>query len=144
MKPFWFVVGVFAVVSVIVLMSRIFGGREIVTWRSDFAAAREESTKTGKPVLLYFTASWCGPCRQMKRTTFADQTVKAAFENYVAVKLDVDANPDLAQRYGVSAIPAFYLLDPDGGVTRSRAGYMSSDEFVQWAGPPRAENVPSR
>lgn len=132
MKPFWFVLAVFVGLSAIVTLSRTFGGKEIIPWRTDFSDAREESFKTGKPLLLYFTAEWCGPCRQMKRTTFADATVESALQNYVALKLDVDANPDLAQRYGVSAIPAFYLLDKDGAAKRSSAGYMSSVEFVRW------------
>lgn len=132
LKPFWFVVAVFVGLSAIALISRTLGGKELVPWQSDFAAAREESSKTGKPVLLYFTASWCGPCQQMKRTTFADPDVEAALEKYVTLKIDVDRESDLARQFGADAIPAFYLLDKNGTATRSTAGYMSSEEFLRW------------
>jgi thiol:disulfide interchange protein len=106
--------------------------KEIVNWGAEFRQAQEESFRSGKPLLIYFTAEWCGPCQQMRRTTWADPGVEQALRAYVTVKVDVDQNPQLAERFGATAIPAFTLMDKDGRTTKSTAGYMSAEEFIRW------------
>jgi putative thioredoxin len=55
-----------------------------------------------RPIVVDFWADWCGPCHQL-----APVLERAADEHGVElVKVDIDANPELAQRYGVSGIPA--------------------------------------
>ena len=59
---------------------------------------------TEEPVLLDFSATWCGPCRQMDPVI---SRLKA--QGYPIKKLDFDRNRDLAQKYGVSQIPCFVM-----------------------------------
>ncbi len=55
-----------------------------------------------RPIVVDFWADWCGPCHQLTPVL-----ERAADEHDVElVKVDIDANPDLAQRYGVNGIPA--------------------------------------
>jgi thioredoxin 1 len=60
-----------------------------------------------KPVLVDFTAAWCGPCRVMN-PILAD--LAADREDLDVVKLDVDANQETAARYGVLGMPTFMLF----------------------------------
>lgn len=61
------------------------------------------------PVLLDFHAEWCGPCKQMR------PAVKQLSERgYPVRSIDVDESPDIAERYGVSQVPTFVVIDREG------------------------------
>src|SRR5215470_2594242 len=61
-----------------------------------------------RPVLVDFWAAWCAPCRMLA------PTVEAVAEKYAAnarvVKLNVDDNPSVSQRYGIKGIPTLILF----------------------------------
>jgi thioredoxin len=64
--------------------------------------------KSDRPVLVDFWAEWCAPCRMLA------PTVEAVAEKYAAtasvVKLNVDNNPSVSQRYGIKGIPTLILF----------------------------------
>ena len=49
-----------------------------------------------------------------------------------AVRVDVDQHPDLAQRYGSSAIPRFVVVGSDGEIVKAAEGALSPGEFIAW------------
>jgi thiol-disulfide isomerase/thioredoxin len=63
----------------------------------------------GEPLLLDFHASWCGPCQQMRPAI-----KQLAQKGYPIKSVDVDNAPDLAERYQVSSVPTFIVIDADG------------------------------
>src|SRR5438270_6455711 len=123
-KPFVGILLISAGVAAVVAVSTWRQGHEIIPWRTDFAAAREEARRAHKPVFLYLTASWCGPCQSLKSTLWADKDVEAALRGYVPVEVDVDQHPDIAKAYLFTprnldgGIPAYRVLDDDGRITR--------------------------
>jgi thiol:disulfide interchange protein len=131
---FLVVLGMIAVTGVSALMRP----KEVIPWHTDWSAAQADARRSGKPVFAYFTAEWCGPCQQMKHTTWADASVEAALRDYVPVVVDVDRQPDLAKRYVPTprnldgGIPAFRVLDQNGQIVREAVGAMPPDEFLKW------------
>ncbi len=63
-----------------------------------------EVLASDSPVLVDFWAEWCGPCRAV--SPILDQIGAEHADRIRIVKLDVDANPATAQRYGITSIPA--------------------------------------
>ena len=58
-------------------------------------------------VLVDFWAAWCGPCRQVAPVLDA---LAAEHDNLKVVKVDVDAEPQLAMEYGITSIPAMKVF----------------------------------
>jgi protein disulfide-isomerase len=131
-KPVFFIAVVFFAVAAVVVVSKLAVPGEKIAWRSDFAAARHEADQNRKQVLLYFTAKWCGPCQEMKRTVFADDEVERALRFHVPVRIDIDQQPVLARKYGATSVPRFVLIDDDGEVKQEATGKMTASEFIEW------------
>ena len=70
-------------------------------WETEVLAAE-------RPVLVDLWAAWCGPCRVVG--PIVEEIADERAGNLDVFKLDVDTNPDVAIRYGVSSIPTLLVL----------------------------------
>jgi len=75
--------------------------------------------KGDKPVFVDFWATWCGPCRMV--SPFVEQLAEQYGDRIAFVKVDVDEEPGLAQRFRVASIPNLVLLK-DGEIVEQSAG----------------------
>jgi thioredoxin len=81
----------------------------------------------GKPVLVDAWAAWCGPCRMIAPTI--EQLAKESKGRWVVGKLDVDANPNTANRYRISSIPTL-LIFKDGKLVDHLVGLQPKPAIV--------------
>lgn len=67
-----------------------------------------EVLNADQPVLVDFTATWCGPCRQI--APFIDQLADEYAGRAKVVKLDIDDAPNTAARFGIRGVPTLYVF----------------------------------
>lgn len=134
-KPVWFILFVVLGLAAVVMIARSGGGtgdgKGLIAWQSDVAAAKEQSARDGKPVLMYFTAGWCPPCQKMKSSTWLDSQVAAVVNGkYIPVMVDVDQQRDVASAYGVQGIPRVEVITPNGERQLVTEGYLPAAEMA--------------
>ena len=94
-----------------------------------------ELNNTKQPVLLYFWADWCGPC---KLVSPAIQWVANNYSDRLKVlKLEVDPNPDAVHKYGVEGVPALRLIKEnevlisfEGAITKDKLNTLLSPHLA--------------
>lgn len=105
--------------------------RTKVDWREWGAAAFEEARETDRPVLLSLSATWCEWCHEMDETTFSRPTIAANVnERFVPVRVDIDRQPRVRERYNMGGFPSTVFATPDGEVL-SGATYLGVDGMRQ-------------
>ena len=76
--------------------------------------------------ILYFTASWCGPCKAL-----APRMEKLASQiNYR--KIDVDSNQDMSMKYGVRNVPSLILVDENGTELNRMVGVQPDQAILNF------------
>ncbi len=85
-----------------------------------------EVLKSDKPVLVDFWAVWCGPCQML--SPVVDQ-IAAETPAIKVGKINVDEQPELAQKFGVMSIPTLIVFR-EGKVTNKSVGVISKEQIL--------------
>jgi thiol:disulfide interchange protein len=93
-----------------------------IAWRSHLDEALIEAQRTGRHVVVDFSADWCPPCLAMTHDVWPDARVaELVSRSYIPVLIDVDRDGVTTTRYQVRGIPTVLILDDAGTVIRRGA-----------------------
>lgn len=88
----------------------------------------EEVMSSDIPVVVDFSATWCGPCRML--APVLDELSAEYRDRIRFVKADIDDEPELAARFGVAAVPTLIFLK-NGEVREKTVGYRKKEEVEE-------------
>ncbi len=85
-----------------------------------------EVVRSEKTVLLDFYADWCGPCKMLAPIV---EELSNERPDIKVCKTNVDDDPELANRFGISSIPTIIIMK-DGKITNKAVGYRSKEQLI--------------
>ena len=115
-------------------------------WLVDFAKAKTQSAKEGKPILMEFTGSdWCPPCKALHKNVLTSAVFKKQMpEKFILLKLDnprdkskqkpaeIAQYKKLSSEYKVRGVPTVIIADAKGKEQHRQVGYRSNVTAEQW------------
>ncbi len=91
---------------------------------SDF---EKKVLQAGKPVLVDFFATWCGPCKMMAPVV---DELSETYDTFDVVKVDIDESMQLAEQYHIMSVPTFAVFK-DGKLTGKTVGAQPKAELLK-------------
>lgn len=101
-------------------------------FKGTWAQAIEAAKKENKPIFLNIHASWCSPCKSLKKKTFTNKDVAEFYnKNFINISLDGEEGEgiELSEKYQVRGYPTLLYLKSDGSVIFHTAGFAKASKF---------------
>jgi thiol:disulfide interchange protein len=111
------------------------GPKHQVEWEKYTPETMVEARASGKPILLYFYAAWCGPCMTLKEQTWSDLRVIEALSSYRRLKADMSFQHSekvqkIGAEYEVEGLPTMLFFDAQGKPVYSQTGFISAERLL--------------
>jgi thioredoxin-related protein len=101
--------------------------KDQVTWRTDYDAARKESTDKNLPLFISFSSDDCVHCRRLENGPFRDAAVLGLLnERFIPLKLEAKLAPKLAQALRIQVYPTMIVAATDGKIIGFLEGYLDA------------------
>lgn len=100
-----------------------------VAWQTSYSDGLRDAESNSRPILIDFTASWCGWCRKMDEEVYANPEIAAALAEYTCIKVDTDADVETALAYQVRSLPRTIILNTNREIVGDLVGYVPPESF---------------
>jgi thiol:disulfide interchange protein DsbD len=109
--------------------------KQLLTWLHEEQVAVSQASTEKRPLLVDFTADWCGACKKMAKETFADPRVMEKAGHFVAVKIDATDDEDpqvdaVKGKYKVVGLPTVVLYDSTGAERKRFNDFVGPEDFL--------------
>ena len=108
-----------------------------IHWIEDIDHSLALAKQQNKPLMIDFMATWCPPCQKMEDSTFSHPGVIQKAASFITVRIDVDKQGEVADRYNCNAgkyggigIPNVLFLDKEGKELKHPIGYRGPEVFL--------------
>lgn len=112
----------------------VMGGSGIKFSRLTFQKAIKQAQATGKLIFIDVHTSWCGPCKEMAKTTFSDAEVGNVFNRrFINLKIDAEQDEDgpmISKAYSVGAYPTLLFINGEGKMVKKLVGKQSKEKLL--------------
>ena len=99
-----------------------------------FQKAIKQAKATGKLIFIDVHTSWCGPCKEMAKTTFTDSEVGDVFNRrFINLKIDAEEDTDgpmISKAYTVTAYPTLLFINGEGKMVKKLVGKQSKEKLL--------------
>lgn len=111
-------------------------GARAVTWLSSENEAAARARAERKPMLVDFTADWCGACKKLTKETFSDPRVAKKMSGFVLVRVDATNDEDpqvdaVKGKYKVVGLPTVVVYDSAGAERKRFNDFVPADAFLE-------------
>lgn len=99
-------------------------------------AVRERALRENRPLVVDFTAEWCGACKKLDKVTFSEPNVGAEMGRFLAVKVDATRGDDpgveaTLARFQVIGLPTVLIFDSSGKEALRYTDFVPPDRFLE-------------
>jgi thiol:disulfide interchange protein DsbD len=107
-----------------------------LAWDEDFKTAIARARSQQKPLLIDFSASWCGACQELEHNTFSDPRVVREGQNFIAVRVDLSPGKDSPEKrellasYQHRGLPLVVLHNPSGEPSGRITSFIEPDKML--------------
>jgi thiol:disulfide interchange protein DsbD len=107
-----------------------------LAWQhGDLPLLREQAKRERRPLLVDFTASWCGACKELDKLTFSTDSVKDEAGRFMAVKVDATHDDDplvvsAMTSLAVKGLPTVVLIDSSGQEVKRFTDFIAAEPFL--------------
>ncbi|CAN5251674.1 hypothetical protein BH09BAC6_BH09BAC6_31700 [soil metagenome] len=107
----------------------------IVFMEDAWTKALRQAKIQNKYIFVDAYATWCGPCKMLKATTFRNDKAAVFYNNNfinVAIDMEKGQGPALAQQWQLTAYPTLIIFDSNGKPVLGSVGYIKADDLIRF------------
>lgn len=110
-------------------------GEGIKFFEGGWDAALQKARAEHKPIFIDIYATWCGPCKMLKKNTFTDKAVADYYNtHYINLSFDGENGEGvmMAQKFSITGYPTLIILNEEGGLLKMQAGFLPPADFLEF------------